>query len=169
MQATARMASVVSSTPPARRRLIRVVRRFPHVMKKPLSLAAIPKGIKRAHIFGAVLLLLLTVYAGTAVPLSAWLFYHRAGGVPEWLDRAYIPLHWLRDHSELAERFFAWQSRCVIVPAERGLVPLDHGAGPAVTPDPNVDVESRVKDLERYFNEIEPRRGSKLEKQRPEK
>ena len=139
-------------------------------MKKPLSLAAIPKGLKRVYVIGpALLLLLLTVYVGTAVPLSAWLFHHRAGGVPEWLDRAYLPLHWLRDHSELAARYFAWQSRSVTVPAERRLEPLDHGAGSAVTPDPNVDVESRVKDLERYFNQLEPRRGSKLEKQPPEK
>ena len=133
-------------------------------MKKQLFLAAIPKGIKRVYIIGAVLLMLLTVYVGTAVPLSAWLFYHREGGVPEWLDRAYIPLQWLRNHSELAERFFAWQSRLAPIPAERRFDPLDYGAGTAVTPDPNVDVKSRVKDLERYFNKLEAPQGSKLEK-----
>jgi hypothetical protein len=137
---------------------------------KKLSISATErKGLKGMWISGGAILLLLTVYVCTAAPLSAWLFYHRAGGVPAWLDRAYLPLQWLRAHSELAERCFAWQSRHAGVPDGYRGVPLNDGVVPPGNLDPEVDVESRVKALERYLVEPEPRRGGKPDKQLPER
>lgn len=67
--------------------------------------------MKRISIAGALLLLLLAVYVGSAVPLDTWLFRHREGGVPGWLDKAHAPLWWLRQHSAAAQRFFVWQQQ----------------------------------------------------------
>jgi len=130
-------------------------------MNKIQSSAKASKRIKGVCIVGAVFLLLLVVYVGTAVPLSAWLFYHRPGGVPEWLDRAYLPLHWLRDHNGLAERFFAWQSSRVTVPAERRSERVNPGTGTSIPHDPNEDLEARVKAIERYMTAPEPPLGGK--------
>jgi hypothetical protein len=124
--------------------------------------------IKRFRYIGIVFLLLLATYVATAVPVSAWLLNHRKNGVPQWLEAAYSPLKWLRDHNNLARQFFTWQSRKIPVKLPDELpvaLPPKGGGG---TPGQTLDVESRARDLDRYFSKPNLSQGAKLQNQTPE-
>jgi len=125
-------------------------------MKQRLSSFKIPGWMKRLGVVGVLLLALFGLMVSTMVPLDAWLFRHREGGVPDWLDRAQSPLFsWLNGHSVWAQRFFAWQSRQagLNAPDAPPILPLNLKAS---TVHPNQDAESRVGAIERYMADPAP-------------